>query len=276
MLRLSVAHFIKPTVLYLSLVCLSVLSAPIFAQSINYRFEESSVRSHELIKLLKERDVFEKLKLFSANNLILKKDVTFVLYEGDGPFFDALQNEVLIPYSFLHELYDGVVNKYPQQPEINRKIFSAAVEQMLWFEFGRVLVSQYTLPIRGLEEYTLDNFSTLMLLNLSDLESEFILDAAEQYLVVDDAKSLLQGSSFQNENEFDQHRYRKIVCTVLGLNDQNNVDLLAELAWDSEHLALCRKQYLSNLNDWYEVLFPYLKPDNKMQRWIKLSEGSTY
>lgn len=251
-----------------------LLSASVFAQSLNYRFEETNPRARELINLLQERGVFDKLRLFASDNLNLKTDITFVLYDGDGAFFDSSQNKVWVPYHFLRELYDGIAAKYPQQSEVTQKIFSAAVEQMLWFEFGRVLVSQYTLPIRGLEEYTLDNFSTLMLLNLSDLESEFILDAAEQYLVVDDAKSLLQDASFQNENEFDQHRYRRIICIVIGQDNENDVELLAELAWDRERLAQCRKQYSSSLNDWYEALFPYLKPENKMQRWIRAQSSS--
>lgn len=261
--QFSVLHLVSVVMLWAALATTSVL-----AQPVTYRFEETNTQNSKLVGILQDHQIFDRLKRFSAQNLQLKAEVSFILYEGEGLFFDAAKNEVLIPYASLLELYDGISAKYPQQSEVVQRIFSSAVEQMLWFEFGRVLVSQYALPILGREEYTLDNFSTLMRLNLGDLESEFILDAAEHYLVMEDTKSLRHEAFFQNEIEFDQHRYRMIVCMVLGRDNVPPVDLLAELAWDKERLEWCRQRYLSKLNAWYSVLLPYLKPDNPMQRWL--------
>ena len=242
-------------------------NAPASANPLTFTFEDTNPNTHEIVDMLKELGVFDKLQTFVELNLRLKKTVTFSLNSGPGRFFDGKQNKVTIPYAFLHETYDDLAAKYQHQPEVARRIFASTIEQMLWFELGRSLISQYALPILGREEYTLDTFATLMLLNLSDEDSDYLLDAAEEFLLIDKAVPLLNNSSMQNEMAFDENRYRNIVCMVLGKDNEPYPRLLEKLAWDQAHLNQCSDFYRNKLNAWHQALAPFLKTNNQLRRW---------
>ncbi len=249
-------------------------STLLFAQTdefnVVFEVENANEQDIKLLKILQDQAIFKKLQDFTANNLKLKADVIYTLHQGNEPFFGPSLNQIFIPYSFLHKVYDDVQFKYPQQTEQLEKLFSFAIEKLIWIEFGRVLISQYDLAISGREEFTLDNFSTVMLLNLSDLDSEYLLDATEEFLLIDDSSSLMSRISFQSEAEFDEQRYRMVVCMVLGKDNESYIELLEELAWDKKRLLHCREHYQEKMMAWYEALQPFLKPGNKLDQWVEL------
>ena len=257
------------------ILCMLLFSSvPLFAYAedfdIVFEFENASQEDFKLLNTLQDHAIFKKLQDFSDKNLQLKSAVNYTLHQGSEPFFGASQNRIFIPYSFLHKIYGDLQFKYPQQPALSDKLFAFTVEKLLWLEFGRVLISQYSLAVSGREEFTLDNFSTLMLLNISDLDSEYLLDATEEFLLMDDASSLMSKLSFQSESELDELRYRLVVCMVLGKDNENHIKLLEELAWDKERLMHCREHYREKMTTWYEALLPYLKEENNLKQWLEL------
>jgi len=274
--------------------------------SLSFQFETANNRDSNLIEILQFHSVFKKLKLFTRQNLHLKNNISFYFKNNDGTFqksfsssttpFEQETNttplpeanntfelankqgyEIFIPFSFLHKLNHGLKNKYPEQQAIRDHIYAAAVEKFLWFEFGRALVNQFTLPISGQEIFALDNFSTLMLVNLNQLNSDYILDATEAYLLIDHTFSLTENRVYESESEFDEHRYRRVVCLILGkdLADKHHqseapyAELLSELAWDNKRLIQCQKHYHNKLFAWLEALRPHLKENNQFKTWLE-------
>lgn len=73
---------------------------------------------------------------------------------------------------------------------------------------------------------------------------------------------MLSRLTFQKEAEFDEERYRMVVCLVLGKDHVSHIELLKELAWDKQRLESCRELYQQKLTLWYEALEPYLAPGN--------------
>ena len=231
--------------------------------------ESASELDRKLLDVLRDQGILKKITGFSVQNLELKSDVFYSFHQGNEPFFGASQNQIFIPYTFLYQVYDDVRVKYPQQAELSDMLFAYTIEKLLWLELGRVLISQYALPISGKEEISLDQFSTVMLLNLSEKDSEYLLDATEEFLLVDDSSTLMSRISFQSEEELDELRYRLVMCMVLGKDYESHNELLDELTWDQDRLLHCRDHYQEKILAWYEALEPFLKPENKLKKWVE-------
>ena len=239
------------------------------AFQVTFDLDSANEQDLKLLNVLRDQAVFKKITDFSAKNLELKSDVLYSFHQGNEPFFGASQNQILIPSTFLYQVYDDVRVKYPQQTELSDRLFAYTVEKLFWLELGRVLINQYALSIIGKEEISLDQFSTVMLLNLSEMGSEYLLDATEEFLLIDDSSSLMSRISFQSEEELDELRYRLVMCLVLGKDYDDHVELLDELTWDQDRLLNCRDHYQEKMLAWYEALQPFLKPENKLKKWVE-------
>ena len=176
-------------------------------------------------------------------------------------------------------MHQSLLVKFPQQIEVRERIFVSAVEKHLWFELGRLLVDKYELRFPESDSFILDHFSTLMLLNLSDLDSEYLLDATETYLLVSQSQFTQKTNSFQNEIEMDESRYRLVVCLILGkdlsLNNTHDLSssapyttLLSDFSWGQQRLKQCMALYKGKLLAWYEALAPHLKETSQINKWL--------
>lgn len=252
-----------------------LLSLPLSAQTVQFQFEDTTDYTNELIQHLNDLKVFEKLTSFTSQNITLTSDITFNFYSGDSVFFDASESRIFVPYSYLVELNEGLYSKYPQQEIVREEIFASAVEQLLWFELGRALVNQFSLPLLGKEEIALDEFAVLMLLQFNSRAQDYLLDSAEAYLLIDDARSLLDGTSQQQQVALDEERYRRIVCIILGRDFEPYVKLVDESAWDEKRLSQCEDRFKARLIKWYQRLKPYLKDSSPMHQLAALVEDPT-
>lgn len=236
------------------------------AETLSIRWELGQETAPTEIKgMLENAGASERLSSFVKRSIELKSPVSIVIYRGAERYFDRRRNESYIPLTSLRQILSSVKSRYARE-RVQEKIFVSAVEQMLWFELGRILVSQFALPIQGEEAYALDSFATLMLLNL--YENQYLLDAAEEYLLVDDVSQLMPEKNGQSEMEFDRSRYQLILCTVLGKDYLPYEQTLAALAWEEERLLQCQTRYREQMQSWHEALAPYLKPDSNLHRWL--------
>lgn len=238
--------------------------------SLTFDLENATKQDLKLLALLQDQAIFKKMSDFAATNLKLKSDILYTFHQGVKPFFGANQNEIFISYAFLYQTYDYLRHKFSQQGALSDKLFAFVIEKLLWVELGRTLINQYELPIIGEENISLDQFSTLMLINLNDQDSEYLLDASETFLLLDDTSTLLSRLSFQSETELDERRYLLVLCLVLGKDYEKHTALLDELSWDQSRLLQCQQHYREQMNAWYEALQPFLKYDNKFKSWLNL------
>jgi len=255
--------------------------------SVYFHYTSQNKQDKKLIESLRAHSVFKNITQFAHQNINLINNIVFHFVHpneqaSNVPTEEANNDDfnIFIPFSFFHQLHQGLLAKYPQQSKVRELIYTGAAEKSLWFEFGRALISQYGLAILGKEVFALDNFSTLMLLNLNFGNSDYILDSTEAYLLVDHSLSLMNANSYESELELDEHRYRMIVCLILGkdLPDESRnsaqpyIELLDELSWDKERLGQCAHHYKQKLHAWTEALKPYLKTDNQLKKWLE-TEG---
>ena len=218
----------------------------------------------------------------------MDEDITLAFQQSENNYFDTRatfeahtrpQNKIITHYSFLRQIHQSLLVKFPQQIEVRERIFVSAVEKHLWFELGRILIDKYQLSFPEGGSFILDHFSTIMLLNLSDLDSEYLLDATEAYLLVSQSHLTQKKNSFQSEIEMDESRYRLVVCLILGkdlsLNNTHGLSssdpyttLLSDFSWGQQRLKQCMALYKEQLLAWYKALSPHLKEKSQINKWL--------
>ncbi|KZY97123.1 hypothetical protein A3743_21150, partial [Oleiphilus sp. HI0072] len=208
------------------------ITEPQQPSDLSFQTDAKSEYDTKLITRLKKSQVFERLRIFSEQDLILKQSIIYHFHQADqattsqplaldtassnNKQTSQVDIKIDIPFSFLYQLDQGLIAKYPQQEGIQEAIYSAAVEKYLWFELGRALVSQFDLGVSGQEVFALDNFSTLMLINLNHHDSDFILEATEAFLLIRQSIPYGREEDYEAEVSLDEQRYRKAVCLILG------------------------------------------------------------
>lgn len=237
------------------------ISQPASSQPLYWEYPASNPYISHIFKRIEDEQLLLRLNNAVQDNFALNKAVVFKLYDGDSALFNVSENTSYLPNSFLIELKEGLGAKYPSQPEIRNKIFDAALMQLIWVEFGRVLISQFSIPLTGNEEVLLDEFSTIMMLNSDVVEQDYILDAAEYYLLIDRSRSLFEKGEKQ-EGKLDKQRYKHIVCMVLGRDYEPFKEKIEEITWDEDSLKGCKDSLGAIYSAWQARLKPALKEES--------------
>lgn len=254
----------------LLLLCLSVISHDLLAvPSVKFEYQAPNDYTRKIFERLSEQEVLSQFEAIVRKNFELGLEIIFEFYSGDSKLFDALGNKIFIPYSYLVELNEGLASKYPQQPQTSQRIFDAALTHILWVEFGRALVSQYAIPLDRSEHVLLDEFAIMMLLNTGVGEDEYILDAAETALLIDDTRSVL-GSSGDQESLSDKQRYRLMVCMVLGHDYEPLFENVPDVTWDDQRIKQCEQTVLNSGVAWYNRLRPALSKKSLLHNKYKV------
>lgn len=221
--------------------------------------------------LVEDFKLDQRLIKFVKRNFNLPLGLELVVHQGGEPFIDvpgtpSKTARAYIPKTMFQEMYASIQRRYSEQAEVRSAIMAAATERLLWQQFARLLFSQLEVTLRGEEAFLLDNFVSLMLLNLHD--AHYLLDASEEYLVTERGEQVLSENRFESELAFDHARYQRITCLVMGSDHQEDSERLKSLAWDDELLAMCRLKYQSKLQEWVDLLDPHLKETAPMRTWL--------
>jgi len=279
-MAIGVSLRLSRAMLFVCAFCFVVLLYAPSTMAKSANLDWSGVSSDEVERIramLDEQQIEKRLSAFVDRSLLLKKEVLIVVYPGFELFLDTASGISYLPFQMLRQLEASITERYARQA-VRQKIFAAAVEHLLWVQLGKALVSQFSLPIQGEPAYALDGFATVMLLNLHD--SAYLLDATEEYLLVDQTGEALVSGEGKSELEFDKSRYQLIVCTVVGKDFDKFQNSQPELAWAPARRAQCERRYQAQISEWYAALQPYLKPENRIRYWLPqqpsdfLEEGS--
>lgn len=247
-------------------------------QSVSFQVFSETPQDESLIDTLEETQTYNRISKIINNNFTLEKPVRLHIQHPKESQLIATElsqesHVVVLPFSFLHALYQGLSNKYEHQTNTIETIFSTSVEFYIWSEFAAYLIKENNLEIKG-ETYTArDNLAAIMLLNQNNASSDFITDASEAYLLLHSTNEPHIGQHSQNELTRDQQRYRHVICLTMGFNQtiqQPNVekDHLKDFSWNENERAQCKSRYLMVLENWYKVIEPFLKDTNSFRYWL--------
>src|SRR3990167_2020750 len=272
MIPLSPHNFMK-TLLASASLLLSVATplqaedAPLAKKAlIGFEFQISDTNEH-LETLIRNSDLALRLDEFVGKNLTVAQPLTYY-FADESSDTRAQPTQIAISYRMLNAAYQSILDKHPLQSDVQEQHFRQVVEYVIWREFGRTLFSQNaSLLATPADETVLDQFAMIMLMHQPDPGEQFRLDAIETFLVTDSQRTLPKDSAFKTEIEFDEHRYRQMVCLVLGADYQPTEGMVEELVWDAEKQKQCSESYRQALDHWLKTLTPVLKADNQLQQW---------
>ncbi len=218
-----------------------------------------------------------RMTRFALRNFSALPHIRF-RFEESSPFpaniwlSDETVYEVSLSFPFLYRMKQSINQQYPEQYELQSKIYQASVERMMWQELGRALI--HSIPVQAYDHdaYLLDSFTTLMLLQQYHEETDFLLDASEAYLKIDETTPSMLPPDISDEVAFDDERYKRIVCLILGkdyssqleLNGGPYLKLLDELTWDRRNLERCHQLFLKQTKRWARLLQPVLREDSSI------------
>tara|TARA_R110002072_G_scaffold140765_1_gene285138 strand:+ start:4505 stop:5413 length:909 start_codon:yes stop_codon:yes gene_type:complete len=242
---------------------------------VSFQVFSETPQDTKLIQILEETQTYHRIKKIIETNFILEKPVRLHIQHPKEAQLIATELSqqsyvVVLPFSFLHALYQGLSNKYEHQRSAIDTIFSTTVEFYIWSEFAGYLIKEKNLEIKGQPYTTKDNFAAIMLLNQNNANSDFIADASEAYLLIHNAGESNVSQHMQNELQRDQQRYRHIICLTMGFNQavqQADIerDHLESFSWDESEIEQCKKSYLIVLSNWYEAIETSLQENNIIQ-----------
>jgi hypothetical protein len=126
---------------------------------------------------------------------------------------------------------------------------------VFFHELGHGLIDIYDLPTVGREEDAVDEFSTLLLLELGEDGIKAVLKAAEWFHL---QSAQTDGNlAFWDEHSLDQQRFYGVACLMYGKDPKQFSDLVTEGILPESRAARCPSEYNKKYKSWNQLLAPY-------------------
>jgi hypothetical protein len=205
---------------------------------------------------LKEARVLEATVEFLNFHFVLPRDVRICFAEvgSVNAFYVADDHAVYMGYELFRHLvklfhdpndYKGAAGKV-----------SGAFMFVLFHEIGHALIGELELPTVGPEEDVVDEFATLLLIELGPVGQESILSAAAWF------SSNAQGrehTPFWDEHSLDMQRFYTIFTFLYATDPQRYASRAKDLGISDRRLALARRDYPKKEAAWRILLEPHLR-----------------
>ncbi len=127
-----------------------------------------------------------------------------------------------------------------------------------YHEAGHMLVSELNIPVLGQEEDAVDNLATLSMLAADDDETDLLLiNAMIGWFLVASLGS--DDLVFYGEHDLDEQRGYRILCLMVGADEDAFLDLARDLDLPEERIETCAFDYEQTAASWEAVTDPYLR-----------------
>lgn len=189
-------------------------------------------------------------------------DQTIVIEVSEGPYgyYDPDERVVVVPLSNIYRAFDDVRARYPQQEAVQQSILSATLQFYFMSELVRSIAIELELRIVGWDAERIDALATVLLLESSVVDQPYLLDAAEEFLLIDRAAPSIQSQRFKTEFEADEYRLAQVLCVMR--------------AYDSEETTApvfdqrdCAGQYEAAMSYWADILAEHLRENARLKKW---------
>lgn len=191
----------------------------------------------------------------------LRSDLTLFLGGRSGPRFDAVSNEIYMPYGFVFDIADRFKRSAYSGTRVN--IYDVTRDAYLYALLHLVshaLFTMYGIRTTGDVEKTVDALTTLLLLRYYEDGGDVVLHAAGLFDVQAGAGSAGRSApGFWEEHEFDRQSYNQAVCLVYGSDPKRYQRLRRDNAFLQTGAEGCIREYQRQNGVWFRVLGSFLK-----------------
>jgi len=200
-------------------------------------------------------------------NLIFKLPYDVPLHYSEcgstNAYYDPAKKEITICY----ELVDYLLTQF----SIMDLLFdddddfldpSRATISVLFFvgyhELGHALIDIYDLPVTGMEEDAVDQFSAVMMLD-QGLSGIIIMNHAALWFSFESDKAGTENLPFWDEHSLSQQRMYNILCWMYGSDPIENSNVIELTSLPIERAVRCPSEYEQMVKGWETLLSPYVK-----------------
>ena len=177
----------------------------------------------------------------------------------ENAFYDRSEKAMTMCYEFVDSIRDiGYELYYEQDAE---EFTYNVLDAVLLHETGHALVDIYDLPITGMEEDAVDQFSALIQSRTyNDYEPDYetsrnmMLDAADFW---DYRRMQNEQNNYAGVHSLDIQRFHNIACYAYGADSEYNIDLVGEYLPEDRAIG-CPDEYQKMSSSWDRLLEGYV------------------
>ncbi|NEO87765.1 MAG: DUF4344 domain-containing metallopeptidase [Spirulina sp. SIO3F2] len=173
-------------------------------------------------------------------------------------FYDPNSVEITMCYELIEQYMKIFEDEIETQEDYDNEVIDAALFTF-FHELGHALVDQYELPITGKEEDAVDDFATVLLIDVYEDEAAFLSglwqfegDAIEEQDHLDDLP-------FWGEHSLSSQRFYNTACLIYGSDPDEYEFLIEEDYLPSDRAERCPEEYEQKSRAWFTLIEPYLQ-----------------
>lgn len=155
-------------------------------------------------------------------------------------------------------LTDELDNLSPEALEELLVFVAGNVLFTLYHESGHMLISELGLPVLAQEEDAVDNLATVSMLADDTEDTDLLLTNAMVgwFLIAEENHESLR---FHDEHGLDQQRGYRMLCLMVGADEEAFRDLAVDLDMPQERIETCAYEYEQVADTWVIATEPYLR-----------------
>lgn len=210
---------------------------------------------------LAEFGFYDRLAELLTEVFILPSDITMRFTELDevNAYWDPETQEITIGYELIL-YYSQLFEADPSDPEAMHQEYVDAAFFTVLHEIGHALVSLLELPITGREEDAVDEFATILLLQLDNEQAESAMLSAIEQFAADAEEAEVDDSSFADEHSLDRQRYYALLYLIHGSDPERYQHLVDEGLITPERAEYTADEFARKCQVWDLLLEPHLRP----------------
>ncbi len=170
-------------------------------------------------------------------------------------FYDPDRRAISMCYELVRYYTDVLLSGYDVTPEEyeNEVIYSALFT--FFHELGHALVHVFELPITGREEDAVDQFASILLIELDAADA--VLAGMEQFDVDAEEDEQLEEIPYWGEHGLSAQRVYNLACFTYGSDPIAHADLVANGELPMERADRCPGEYQLARDSWDRLLAPH-------------------
>lgn len=221
----------------------------------------SDIEAHQAIQnSLETTEFFDDLVADLNSYFAFPQDisVSFTDCGEANAFYDPENVEIIMCYELIDSFMQIFADNIETEEDFHNEVIDAGLFTF-FHELGHALVDQYELPITGREEDAVDDFSTIMLIDVYEDEAGFLsgLWQFEEGAIAEQDE--LENLPYWGEHSLSTQRFYNTACIIYGSDPEEYAFLVEEDYLPADRAVRCEEEYAQKSVAWSTLIDPFIK-----------------
>lgn len=208
-----------------------------------------------IFEVMREERILEEVAAALNEVFVMPREVQLVMAEVGQPnaFYAPEHHAVVLSY----ELVAHFVELFADQGEDTGRYASGALLFVLFHELGHCLIGELGLPAVGREEDAVDEFATLLLLQMGEEGQMAILSAAAWF--AEEGATSDAHLPFWDEHALSMQRFFGVFTLLYATDPERYREAALSLGISERRLQLAEEEYRKKDEAWSHLLAPHVR-----------------